>query len=425
MKLLVLTTRLFDRPGSGGEICTARLLAALRQEGHELTLLGRGDAAAAALWAHRVVSLGPVEPPFDEQGTWRRLSAVASAMLAGMPVTAHRQGGRRVAEQVSPFLDGCEAVLVDHLQAWPWLGSRTDRPMLLVQHNVESDNYLRLARSANRGYQGNPKVQRLRQFVLRRESTRLRALELLALQRAAVVACLSEGDAARLAELAAKAGQPAAARLVVLPGFPLTNPAVAGAPPRQAARAHLPRIGLIGTWTWAPNLEGLRWFLQRVWPGLAGRAQLVVAGSGLDGVALPEGALRLGRVAEVAEFFGAVDVVAVPSLTGSGVQEKAIEALGSGLPVVATPHALRGLGDALPSHVHVAGDAARFVAACLAAAPALGGDSPTDRRAAIARWSTARQHRYAETLSLCLRELQGPELRRPVVDLRVPLGTPA
>ncbi len=424
MKLLVLTTRLFDRPASGGEICTARLLDALRQEGHALTLLGRGDAARAAAWAPRVVSLGPIEPPFDEQGRWRRLRAVGGAMLSGLPVTVHRQGGPRVAAQVARWLDGCDAVVVDHLQAWPWLGTRTDRPMMLVQHNIESDNYLRLARAANRGYQGQAVAQPLKRHVMRRESKQLAALELDALQRAAVVACLSEGDAARLDELALRAGRPRSARLVVLPGYPLATPSSA-APGRPETAEPMPAIGLIGTWTWAPNREGLRWFIDRVWPGLSGRARLVIAGAGLDGMALPADARWLGRVADVAEFFSQIDLVAVPSLTGSGVQEKAIEAIASGLPVVATPHALRGLGDALPAHVQAAGDAARFVAACLAAARTPDGDAAGSRAAAISRWTQERRQRYAEALALGLRELGGTGGRRPRVPLHPPLGTAA
>lgn len=431
MKLLVLTTRLFDRPASGGEICTARLLDALRQDGHSVTLLGRGDAASAAHWAARVVSFGPIEPPFDEQCLWRRLSTVAAALMRGRPVTVYRQGGAAVAARVASWFDASDAVIVDHLQAWPWLGRRTDRPVMLVQHNVESDNYLRLARAANRGYQGQPTTHTLKRYVLRREATRLRALELEALQRAAVVACLSEGDAARLDELAVRAERPRSARLVVLPGYPAAAPVPRPHEAGGVRTGAMPAVGLVGTWTWAPNREGLRWFLDRVWPGLAGRARLVIAGSGLEGMDLPADARWLGRVADVAEFFQQIDLVAVPSLTGSGVQEKAIEAIASGLPVVATPHALRGLGDALPAHVQAASDPARFAAACLAgcqaASPtcARGGTSNDEPRAAIARWTQERRQRYAEALALALRELGNRQDRQAAVPLQRPLGTTA
>ena len=330
MKLLVLTTRLFEQPRSGGEICTARLLDGLRRAGHDLVLAGRGDATAAAGWARQVQSLGQVEPPFDEQSLPRRLRAVAGALLARESITIHRQGGRRMADRVAPLLHDRDAVVVDHLQAWPWLGGQADLPVMLVNHNVESDNYMRHSRAANRGCHGNPSTRPATRFLMRREAHRLRALEFEALQAARAVACLSEGDADRLRALAGLARRDVGARLFVLPGYPMAPPL----PPRvtgHAARGadDRPAIGLIGTWTWAPNRQALRWLLDRVWPGVGARARLVLAGGGLEGLQLPPGTQVLGRVAEVRDFYDAVDVVAVPSLSGSGVQEKAIEAIGS------------------------------------------------------------------------------------------------
>jgi glycosyltransferase involved in cell wall biosynthesis len=400
MKLTVLTTRLFGSPGSGGEVCTARLLQGLAQAGHELVLVGRGDARAASCWADEVVSVGNVEPPIDEQGTLRRSRAVLGALAAGMPITVHRQGGRAAAALAAPWLSGADAVIVDHLQVWPWLGEHWRRPLMLVQHNVESDNYLRRSCAASRGYQGNPHTHRLMRCVMWREARGLQALELQALHRAAVVACLSESDAQRMAGLALHAGRPASALLEVLPGYPLVTRT---ARPAGARPGGLPAVGLVGTWTWAPNREGLLWLLSRVWPRLQGHARLVLAGNGLDGLDLPVGTQVLGRVDDVQTFLDAVDLIAVPSLTGSGVQEKAIEAVASGLPVVATPHALRGLGDELPPHVHCASDAEGFAAACrLASAPQA---HPGVHAPAAARWTSLRQRLYAEALDRCLRAL--------------------
>ena len=400
MKLTVLTTRLFGEPGSGGEICTARLLQGLARAGHELVLVGRGNARAASGWAGEVVSLGDIEPPIDEQSLLRRSRAVLGALAAGMPVTAYRQGGRAAAARAAPWLSGADAVIVDHLQAWPWLGEVRPRSLMLVQHNVESDNYLRRSRAANRGYQGNPRTHWLVRCVMLREARALKALELQALHRATVLACLSGEDARRMAGLALRAGRPASALLEVLPGYPLVARSVRAARPRPDG---LPAVGLLGTWTWAPNREGLQWLLSRVWPRLQGRARLVLAGSGLDGLDLPPGTQVMGRVGEVQTFLDAVDLIAVPSLTGSGVQEKAIEAVASGLPVVATPHALRGLGDDLPPHVHRATDAAGFAAACLHASEPP--SHPDAHAPGLARWTALRQQHYADALDRCLRAL--------------------
>jgi polysaccharide biosynthesis protein PslH len=402
MKLLVLTTRLFEVPRSGGEICTSRLLEGLRDAGHDIVLAGRGDPAAAANWARTVVSLGDVEPPFDEQATLRRLRAVLFALLAGEPITVHRQGSWRAHAEIAPHLASCDAVVVDHLQTWPWLAGRHDKPVMVLNHNVESDNYMRHSRAANRGCHGHPSTRPATRFLMRREAYGLRALELEVLDKAAVVACLSEGDAQRLQALAGQARQAVRARVLVLPGYPRERrPGV-----RSRRVGEAPAIGLIGTWTWAPNRQGLRWLLDRVWPAIGDRARLVLAGGGLEGMSLPAGTRVLGRVADVQSFYDAVDVVAIPSLSGSGVQEKAIEAIGTGLPVVATTHALRGLTQALPAQVCMADNPAVFAQACLAASAS----AAAPPQVTVQDWATRRRLEYAQALAECASALRRDEV---------------
>jgi polysaccharide biosynthesis protein PslH len=403
VRLLVLTTRLFRTPSSGGEICTARLLGGLRERGHHVVLIGRGDATAAAAWAATVVSVGGVEGPFDEQTVAQRARAALGALAGGEAITTHRHGRPRAAEIVAPWWSQADAVVVDHLQVWPWLAGRRDKPLMLVQHNAESDNYLRRAGAeglSSPDARPGPTTRWPVRYLMRREGRLLLKLELDALQHATELACLSDADAARMVELARLAGSTPKARISVLPGYPLDL----RAPRDPVARAPaVPRVGLIGTWTWAPNREGLHWLLDKVWPMLQGRAQLVLAGSGLELLDLPPGATVLGRVDDVARFHEQIDLIAVPSHSGSGVLEKAIEAVASGLPVVATSHALRGLEGGLPGSVWPADEPKAFADACLAAASPAAAE--TGSVEAIRRWALRRRHRYQEALGACLRGL--------------------
>lgn len=404
MKLLVLTTRLFGEPSSGGEVCSARLLAALAEAGHTLTLAGRGDAQAARRWAPRVLSLGALEPAFESQGIGRRAAALARALASGQAVTVQRLGGAALARRLATLRgEAFDAVVVDHLQAWPWLRALGPLPALLLNHNIESDLYQRRAREANRGCNGNPRTRLLERYVMQREAQALRRLEADALAGAAAVACLSEADAERLASIARARAQPPRARLHVLGGYPLRSPLAH--PWRRAAGTALPRVGMLGTWSWAPNRRGLAWFLGQVWPLLAGRAELCLAGSGAEGLPLPAGVRLIGTVADPLAFYQTLDVVAIAALGGSGVQEKAIEALGSGVPVVATGAALRGLGTALPPQLHCADAPADFAAACLAAA---GTGHPADTHDATTRWAGQRRRAYAAELALCVQALGPP-----------------
>lgn len=391
MKVTVLTTRLFSRPASGGELCTARLLQALHDAGHQVRLIGRGGAPGA-------LSIGPAEPAFDDQPLHRRVLCLAGAWATGQASTVYRLGAGGAARCAAQALLAApmDALVVDHLQPWAWvqpLRQRLPAP-LLVLHNLEAAGYAAQAQRASG----------LRRQVLRREAALLAALEGDALHHAAAVACLSDADAQAL--------PPGPAPRLLLPGYPLDGVPPDG--PGPVVRGGQVVVGLIGTWTWAPNRAALRWMLAEVLPRLGPHCRLVLAGSGLDPLPLPLPAgtaarVRvLGQVADVADFYRQVDVVALPSLLGSGVQEKAIEAIARARAVVATPHALRGLGPGLPPHVQHATSAGDFAAACGLARPG----SPADRLA-VQRWAVRRAARYQQQL---LRGLLASAASRTMAD---------
>jgi hypothetical protein len=137
---------------------------------------------------------------------------------------------------------------------------------------------------------------------------------------------------------------------------------------------------LIGTWTWEPNLIGLRWFLDEVAPLLPQGFRVSVAGRIPPGLRPPEGigaAVSLvGRVPDATDFLAEGAVVALASRGGTGVQLKTIEALQLGLPAVATRLSLRGLGMP-PANVRIADDAPDFARALVEhAAAARSGAAP-------------------------------------------------
>lgn len=406
LRVVVLTTRLFARPSSGGEACTARLLAALMESGHQVEVAGYGVGAAVAALDERSASgtdvasttlrwhsLGPLveaDRPFAEWPRWRRASHIATALLRGSSSTMLRLHGadRGATRATLARLGPADVVIVDHLQAWPWaqaLSART-APILLM-HNLESDGYAEYA---------SEDPQPLRRAFLAREARLLARLEGAALAHAGAVACLSERDAEVLRARAAAHGT----HVEVLPGYPQTAPCVG---PRTGAARAQRHIGLIGTWSWGPNRRALEWLLREVVPRLPPACRVQIAGSGA-GPELGAGGRDaaqvewLGRVADVANFYAGVDVVAVPAVGGSGVQEKAIEAIGTGLPLVATGHALRGLGPGLPDHVYCADTVADFAHLCATVR------APTPARAAaqLSTWREQRERAYRAGLQRCI-----------------------
>lgn len=96
-----------------------------------------------------------------------------------------------------------------------------------------------------------------------------------------------------------------------------------------------------------PNIDGITWFLDEVWPHVLERhpaARLQVAGACCGSLS---GSVRnltlLGRVEDLDGFYCKAGVVISPLRLGSGLKIKLVEALGRGKAVIATETTLQGV----------------------------------------------------------------------------------
>ncbi|MBI3544064.1 MAG: glycosyltransferase [Deltaproteobacteria bacterium] len=137
-------------------------------------------------------------------------------------------------------------------------------------------------------------------------------------------------------------------------GFTTANTPIGIDLDTRAARESFPRerkILFIGRLDWPPNRDGLKWFLENVWPEAVAAApdlKLAIAGAG-DGewlkpfLGLP-GITFLGRVAEVAPAYQDSIASLVPVFFGSGTRVKAIEASSFARPCISTAIGIEGIG---------------------------------------------------------------------------------
>lgn len=117
----------------------------------------------------------------------------------------------------------------------------------------------------------------------------------------------------------------------------------------QTLRERATSIGFIAS-GWSANEEGLRWFLQMVWPRLA-RPGLTLDLYGwicdeiapLHAATPVPGLVLHGHVPDLAAAYGQVDVLINPVRAGGGLKIKTVEALAHGLPLVTTTEGARGL----------------------------------------------------------------------------------
>lgn len=112
-----------------------------------------------------------------------------------------------------------------------------------------------------------------------------------------------------------------------------------------------PTILIVGSCTWAANLDQARWYLEEILPRLRQRvptAKTLMIGAspplevsrfhGKDGVEV------LGFVEDLEEIYRRAWVLAVPLRIGSGIRVKIVNAMVRGLPVVSTLAGADGLG---------------------------------------------------------------------------------
>jgi hypothetical protein len=119
-------------------------------------------------------------------------------------------------------------------------------------------------------------------------------------------------------------------------------------------------VALLGTWTWRPNADALRWFLSNVRPRLPRATSIHVAGLGAEWLrGRHPGITYRGFVEDAATFLRASKVIAVPTRYGGGLETKMLAAIATGIPIVATSIATRGLGN-VPGSIAVADDAPTF-----------------------------------------------------------------
>jgi GT2 family glycosyltransferase/glycosyltransferase involved in cell wall biosynthesis len=118
----------------------------------------------------------------------------------------------------------------------------------------------------------------------------------------------------------------------------------------RARHEREPVVLFVGAFWHPPNLHGLTWFCDDVWPSVRQQvpeARLVIVGSqpGPEATALRRhpGVEVVGFVEDLEPIYDAVTLAVAPLRFGAGMKGKVTEALAHGLPVASTPIGAEGL----------------------------------------------------------------------------------
>ncbi len=152
--------------------------------------------------------------------------------------------------------------------------------------------------------------------------------------------------------------------------FNYFDPAIAQAAPYRTDRLN---FVFTGTMDYPPNVDAVRWFATDILPIIrqSRAAEFHVVGSSPSAevrALAGEGVFVTGRVPDVRPYVAHATAAVAPMRIARGIQNKVLEAMAMGRPVVVTPDALEGIDATAGVELLLADGAADFAARCLEAA---------------------------------------------------------
>ena len=225
-------------------------------------------------------------------------------------------------------------------------------PFVLDMVDVDSEKWRRLAASGAWPFR----------WLYQREAETLSRFEAAAGARAVATLVINDRERAALQEIA-----PSARIHVLGNGIDLERFAAPGPPADSGA------IIFTGLMNYGPNELGVRWFADQVWPRVRAarpEARFVVVGAAptaaVEALAARDASIEVvGRVNAVQPYLWRSVVAVAPLQIARGLQNKVLEALAAGLPVVATPAVVEGLPPAARPGCVTAAEAISFADAVI------------------------------------------------------------
>lgn len=328
MRVLQLSPKVPWPPEDGGRVASRVLALSLLRAGADVRLLSLNPAKhrvepAALPEEARAVRLETID-----HDTSLSVAGFLESLLRGTSYNVDRFRSaafeRRVVAAVRE--EPPDAVLLESLYLLPCLPAlrrATRAPVVLRSFNVEHEIWDRLVPGER-----NP----ARRFLLAHLARRLRAFEVAARNEPDAIVPVTAQDAESYRRLG-----------TTVPIHVAPVGLETALVPDRSGEGERETLVFLGALDWRPNLEGVRWFLERVWPAIRRSvpgARVVVGGSnpppGFEKRLTGEGVTFVGRVPDARAFLASGSAMVVPLLSGGGMRVKILEAMALGVPVVST-----------------------------------------------------------------------------------------
>lgn len=344
---------------TGGRKRTWAMLREIVRAGHELHYLALKTRDAT-------ISTEESADPYATQKTWIEhretvkggpiffLELLGNMLLSRRPYVLDRYRSDAWRQAIAQHAAKADVVVCDFLTPAPnFDGLRLPCPLVLFQHNIESQIWKRLADSAE-----NP----FKRAYLSSQFNRMWRAEKKLSERFDGIITVSPEDSAFCREHYRLNN--------VLDDVP-TGVDVDAFQPSFSPPVH-PTIGFLGSMDWMPNIDGVLWFVREVLPRV--RERLPAVRMKIIGRNPPASICALaadpvievtGTVQEVQPHVHQCSLIAVPLLAGGGTRIKIFEAMAMGVPVISTTIGAEGLPVTHGQEIEIADDPQVFATSTL------------------------------------------------------------
>ncbi len=367
MRILVIGNRIPWPLHDGGALASYQMLSDLSSAGHEVCFFSFNTKKHFVTKEdiHTHFSFCEVIDHYLDAGI--RILPAFRNLFSGGSFFLERYYQVRVAAELTSLIEtrDFDIIQIEGLYSYPlikrhitWWGEtlttdisqlkKRQIPLVYRAHNVEHEIWERLANNEPRG----PK-----RWYLKIQSKRLKREEEELVQKVDGIIAISTHD-----EQYFKSGSSNKVHLH-LPSIKSVM--------KVDVHVQPDAIFHLGSMEWDANVQGVKWFLDKVWPWIKSECpqlQFHVAGKGIhqhQALFYQSGVCNHGEVHNAQDFMKAHGISVIPLLAGSGIRMKLIEAMSLGIPCVATSIAVQGLPIEINNQVIVADQPKEFADAVI------------------------------------------------------------
>ena len=340
MKILQLVPRIPAPAVDGGAIYVYCIAKELAKSGN--------DVIIAALESNKhkqdVKPLKEFSKVYTVKGNFKKysLTAAIKSLITRKPITVqHRMRMQVIEKLIDKIEEDVDIILIEGIHisvALPLLREKFPAtPIVLRQSNVEHEVLYTV---------GKHKNSFLEKLFYKWQGKFMKSFEINRMQKVDAVTVISEYDLNKFKKL--------------LPGVQYFISSAGAYMPEIKEKRKEKYLISISNWEWDPNIQGLKWFLDNVWPEIHSinpDITYAVAGKGI-----PE-KMRKNYTLLNIEFLGFVDNIEkfrqqgtlfiAPLFSGSGMKLKVLEAFASGLPTITTKVGIQGIkAEAGKDYIH-------------------------------------------------------------------------